>query len=740
MDESFVHQAHGSPYYYFASDENGVVQDGIGRTTGKSLRMIMVHAVTKWAPLAKFCDGFPIEEGWFKETAEFLWQAKLAKGDYHAVMTDLMLMEWLEHRLSPAYNAIPEFEGKQMILVLENASYHHGFDAEVKEPETNTKKYNVDLLHKFGGKSIRVRRKEGEQGVVEYNFEVPTEPGSSFPARNREGGVSRAEVATATRGWVLIWTPPYMPSFQPIELFWQHGKQYVSLNFELKRKMREVWVQIRKANCSKLVEDAIGEMNKLVKDRDGVLSGTIGNLQKPDGCDKNDVSPMGDVEEGGGDAYPYVVHAVAGGLGYWLGVGSMCTAFSNCPLTVATVDFQYTAILTQRVYVSSNLQYKSTCEVSVCSFLHSRRLCVWQSQTSLNPLGLNIQLSSLKASMCLALSNITQPVRFQSVFLGITVSLLVSQYLLRKEKSADAARNAFGDGQGGDKDVEHYNNVDRDDTYTQIARSLSTGRLLASPPMSSEEGSSADEGGGRRGRRDDTESSGDSYSTGESDTESDDEAFLETRATVSGVDIKLGNAAAAQPASSFLLGTATATTAGDESAVVTTQPTQGAPWPSSNDGPRAAPRRRSMFAPGGNRLVYKRAFSARESSSTEGGEEKKCAPKEIRSSILPLTPHAKVYRFRCRIGRLPEVETLAGHLRVQGFVVVASGPLADGRTSIYACARGMGVEALFFAELVFEKEMHELAFTFKCQDERLTSRFVCHMHLRRVIGDHQPIA
>ncbi|CAN0419128.1 unnamed protein product [Ectocarpus fasciculatus] len=280
MDESFVHQAHGSPYSYFPSDENGVVQDGIGRTTGKGLRMIMVHAITKWGPLAKFCDGFPIEEGWFKETgsgkkkmededtAEFLWQAKLAKGDYHAAMTDSMFMEWLEHRLSPAYNAIPEFEGKKMILVLDNASYHHGFDAEVKVPETNTKKHNVDLLRKFGAKSIRVKRKEGEQGFVEHNFEVPSEPGSSFPAGNREGGVSRAEVATATReyirlnyperleervvtfmkkkGWALIWTPPYMPSFQPIELFWQHGKQYVSLSFELKRKMREVWVQIRR--------------------------------------------------------------------------------------------------------------------------------------------------------------------------------------------------------------------------------------------------------------------------------------------------------------------------------------------------------------------------------------------------------------------------------------------------------------------------------------------------------------
>ncbi|CAB1115438.1 unnamed protein product [Ectocarpus sp. CCAP 1310/34] len=43
------------------------------------------------------------------------------------------------------------------------------------------------------------------------------------------------------------------------------------------------------------------------------------------------------------------------------------------------------------------------------------RLCVRQSQTSLNPLGLNMQLSSLEASMCLALSNVTQLVRFQYV-------------------------------------------------------------------------------------------------------------------------------------------------------------------------------------------------------------------------------------------------------------------------------------------------------------------------------------
>ncbi|CAM9886349.1 unnamed protein product, partial [Hapterophycus canaliculatus] len=200
MDESFVHQAHGSSYSYFPSDEDGVVQDGIGRPTGQGLRMIMVHAITKWGPLAK--------------TAEFLWQAKLARGDYHAAMTDTMFMEWLEHRLAPAYNAVPEFKDKKMILVLDNASYHHGFDAEVKVPETNTKKHNVELLRKYGA-----GREEVATATREYMH-------LHHPEKLEE----RVVTFMREKGWELIWTPPYMPSFQPIELFWQHGKHYVSIN------------------------------------------------------------------------------------------------------------------------------------------------------------------------------------------------------------------------------------------------------------------------------------------------------------------------------------------------------------------------------------------------------------------------------------------------------------------------------------------------------------------------------
>ncbi|CAN0594969.1 unnamed protein product, partial [Laminaria digitata] len=136
-----------------------------------------------------------------------------------------------------------------------------------------------------------------------------------FPNSNSKSGngVTGAELALATRAffqlrhpeklmekvesfmhghnWQLIGTPPYMPTFQPIELFWQHGKQYVSFNFETKRNMAQVWEQVRKgwygdrgwkgqeggwkaANCSKLVKHAIKEMDKWVVN-DPVLSGSM---------------------------------------------------------------------------------------------------------------------------------------------------------------------------------------------------------------------------------------------------------------------------------------------------------------------------------------------------------------------------------------------------------------------------------------------------------------------------------
>lgn len=64
-----------------------------------------------------------------------------------------MFMGWLEHHLKPAFKKIM-FPNKKMIYVLDNASYHHGYDPEVEVPETNSEKYNVDLLRNFKAHSL----------------------------------------------------------------------------------------------------------------------------------------------------------------------------------------------------------------------------------------------------------------------------------------------------------------------------------------------------------------------------------------------------------------------------------------------------------------------------------------------------------------------------------------------------------------------------------------------------------
>ncbi|CAB1109400.1 unnamed protein product [Ectocarpus sp. CCAP 1310/34] len=53
----------------------------------------------------------------------------------------------------------------------------------------------------------------------------------------------------------------------------------------------------------------------------------------------------------------------------------VCLANSK---TNPSVGFQHVAIPTQSVYVSGKLKNQSICEVSICSYPHSARLCVWQ--------------------------------------------------------------------------------------------------------------------------------------------------------------------------------------------------------------------------------------------------------------------------------------------------------------------------------------------------------------------------
>ena len=57
-----------------------------------------------------------------EHTCEYLFLKK-STGDYHGMIKNQNFMEWVDEKLIPTFKA--RFPDKKMILVLDNAPYHH---------------------------------------------------------------------------------------------------------------------------------------------------------------------------------------------------------------------------------------------------------------------------------------------------------------------------------------------------------------------------------------------------------------------------------------------------------------------------------------------------------------------------------------------------------------------------------------------------------------------------------------
>ena len=171
-------------------------------------------------------------------TVEMLFPARdKIEADYHRNMDSEVFMKWLERRLLPAFR--DKYGDKKMILILDNAPYHHGMARNWKSPLKATKAANAALLRELGVGTITIQR-----GWVHNEFAVPEEK-AGFARAPR--GPTSEEVQAATFGMVkelrpddlltraerffkendigyLIDTPPNAPDFQPIEQFRAYAK------------------------------------------------------------------------------------------------------------------------------------------------------------------------------------------------------------------------------------------------------------------------------------------------------------------------------------------------------------------------------------------------------------------------------------------------------------------------------------------------------------------------------------
>ena len=156
MDESYVHQNHFPKDCWFHPDRPTVT-----RPRGKGQRLIIVHAISKDG-LVRYCargDDNPPAPGEFDSsihpTSEMIFRAKSARGDYHDQMDCDTFMMWLDRRLVPAFEA--KYPGKKMVLVLDNAPYHHGRRDDGFWCKENNKGVIADKLRSLGCPGLRIK-------------------------------------------------------------------------------------------------------------------------------------------------------------------------------------------------------------------------------------------------------------------------------------------------------------------------------------------------------------------------------------------------------------------------------------------------------------------------------------------------------------------------------------------------------------------------------------------------------
>ena len=373
MDESYVHVNHKRGTSWFTEGQ------GKSSTPCNGSRVIIVHAITEDGPLVadSYLDdeGIPKREGWFRRpdggqqghggrrrarasppnawqdngstdsslsksdavgsrrltikeepTCEMLFPAgDKTDGDYHKNMDADVFMKWVEKRLVPAFKA--RYGDRKMVLILDNAAYHHGMADGWKSPLKATKDDNTALLQELGAKSIdTIRNGKRMRHLVPARGEsfarAPKGPTvdelqkATFVKMKKlrpDDLLTRAERFFKERGLGnLLYTPPYSPDLQPIELFWADAKNYVAKSWTGKpRSMLETTQVLRwgfygkkrpdgtwerdPIDCGDLVRHTIKVTNEWIE-RDEVLSGTID-------CLKNVPEKYKVSKESGLDAY-----------------------------------------------------------------------------------------------------------------------------------------------------------------------------------------------------------------------------------------------------------------------------------------------------------------------------------------------------------------------------------------------------------------------------------------------------
>jgi hypothetical protein len=267
-DESYVRKGQGLSNSWTWSDTV------INESASKGTRLIMIHAITPDSPLCeRDDDNTPVSDLVWKGdtchptvrpdgklTCEAMWKAESHSGDYHDNMNSENFEKWVDNKLIPTFHKL--YPGKQMILVCDNAPYHH--KREIGSLSSKTKAQLLELALKYNIEYIdlpntverlsamaevndildNVQYLDDEYCRVVFDHNlfknrsgnnkpfIPTVEELKFGImkylkENRPDLLEcKIEKKLKENGHRVLWTPPYSPHLQPIELWWAAGKNH----------------------------------------------------------------------------------------------------------------------------------------------------------------------------------------------------------------------------------------------------------------------------------------------------------------------------------------------------------------------------------------------------------------------------------------------------------------------------------------------------------------------------------
>ena len=207
--------------------------------------------------------------------------------DYHDTLNADKFMSWLRQRLIPAFQS--KFPRKKMVLILDNAKYHHARGPDWVTPSTFTKPQLGAFL-----RSVKINEIT-DVNVIGDDEKRRVYAADKFTADVCNGGPKRELLQKVASEYVkshpinstlvqqlkehkyeLLYIPPYESWMQPIEMVWAQAKHEVATqsvtgrtHWETAEQTRVALKNITAEACAKIVEHTQKDMDTWIQSEEG---------------------------------------------------------------------------------------------------------------------------------------------------------------------------------------------------------------------------------------------------------------------------------------------------------------------------------------------------------------------------------------------------------------------------------------------------------------------------------------